>query len=65
MIFSDLPQTLGTHQIGDVLDGLPTDVMKNNSEFDLYHRQQLLMSQGREIEISALRDLPQPKQVIR
>ena len=62
MIFSDLNQTLGSHQMHDVLSRVSPAAMKGNSDFDLYFKQQELVAQGREIELNTLSSIPIPTQ---
>jgi Fringe-like len=38
-IFSDLAHTLGDRQVYDSLDTVPAEVMKGNTDFDLYRKQ--------------------------
>lgn len=58
MIFSDLDQTLGNHKIIDVLDRFSPEVMQDNPDFDLYHKQKEYAAAGREKDLPKLGDLP-------
>jgi hypothetical protein len=60
IIFSDLEQTLGSYKVRDVLAKFSPDVASDNPDFNLYRQQKALLAEGRDIEIPALRSLPNP-----
>lgn len=58
LILSDLDQSIGPYPIHDVLAQFSEEAMTGNKDFDIYHKQKLLASQGRQKEIEKLGELP-------
>ncbi|CAK3885007.1 glycosyltransferase family 31 [Lecanosticta acicola] len=58
IILSDLEQHLGNMKVHDVLSNVSEEAMKNNTDFNIYRLQREYLANGRENELSTLRDLP-------
>lgn len=60
LIFSDLEQRLGEHQVHNVLANFTPSAMKGNKDFDIYRTQQQYVADGRAADLPRLSSVPIP-----
>jgi hypothetical protein len=63
MLFSDLEQTLGSHELDNVLSHVTKPEVHSNPEFNLYWTQQEYAEDGREVELKVLHNMSMPYEV--
>jgi hypothetical protein len=63
MLFSDLEQTLGSHDLDNVLSHVTKTEVHSNPEFNLYWKQQEYADDGREVELKVLHNMSMPYEV--
>lgn len=60
LIFSDLEQRLGQHQVHNALANVTPSAMEGNKDFDIYRKQQQYVAEGREADLPELSAIPIP-----
>ena len=58
MIFSDLKDQIGELEVHDIFSRFSPSMIENNRDFDIYRKQQELVSEHRAVEIESLANMP-------